>query len=94
MSHSVMTEAARVGGIVPIGGEAAARRVEMVEASAIGAHPQPARAVGLQRRNPCVAEPPAIRGIRREMDDLSSPPIEAIETAILRADPENPVAVF
>ena len=41
---------------MPIGGEAAARRVETVEAAAVGADPQRALLVVLQRRNPWVAQ--------------------------------------
>ena len=89
-SNGVMAEALRVGGVVAIGGEAAARRVEPVQAAAVGADPQRARLVLLQRRHPRVAQTLGVRGVGRVVHHLPTAPIEAIEAAILRADPETP----
>src|SRR5215813_6389342 len=89
-----MAEALRVGGVVAIGGEAAARRVELVQATAVGADPQRARLVLLQRSNPRVAQTLGILRVRRVVHHLPTTPIEAVEAAILRADPEDTILVF
>jgi len=47
VSNGVVAEAPRVSGVVPVGDEAAARRIESVEAAAISADPERAVLAGL-----------------------------------------------